>query len=250
MRRFLPYYGGKTRTAGYYPYPSYEQIVEPFAGGAGYAIKHYSRQVRLVDLDERTCAVWNYLIHVEPDELLQIPVPEETVDELAGYPQEVRWLVGWWMQPAAAGGPGTKWTPWSAARKGGADVWSEAIKQRLASQVIRIRHWTVEHASYDTIEPEPATWFVDPPYQIKGRHYRRGTFGIDYPALAKWCLSLPGQVIVCENEGANWLPFHPLYRSQATQGTGGLKEKHYSREAVCLINDGVVDEDASALTLF
>ena len=33
---------------------------------------------------------------------------------------------------------------------------------------------------------------------------------IDYSALADWCHSRKGQVIVCENEGADWLPFERL----------------------------------------
>ena len=30
---------------------------------------------------------------------------------------------------------------------------------------------------------------------------------IDYARLADWCRALPGTVDVCENVGADWLPF-------------------------------------------
>lgn len=52
-----------------------------------------------------------------------------------------------------------------------------------------------------------ATWFVDPPYQVAGVRYRYNSTRIDFAALGDWCRSLDGQVIVCENDGADWLPF-------------------------------------------
>ncbi|MCC7542451.1 MAG: hypothetical protein IT379_39905 [Deltaproteobacteria bacterium] len=81
----------------------------------------------------------------------------------------------------------------------------------------RIKHWRAVCASYETIDTrEPATWFVDPPYEDKGRHYPHGSRGIDFDALGAWCKSLPGQVIVCENEGARWLPFRPFVASKSS----------------------------------
>jgi 16S rRNA G966 N2-methylase RsmD len=61
------------------------------------------------------------------------------------------------------------------------------------------------------------TWFIDPPYQRAGRHYRFGPDQIDYKELAAWCLSRPGQVIVCENHGADWLPFQSLSEVKTTR---------------------------------
>ena len=38
-----------------------------------------------------------------------------------------------------------------------------------------------------------------------------------YPAaLSEWCRSRRGQVMVCENEGARWLPFRPFRSIQST----------------------------------
>lgn len=34
-----------------------------------------------------------------------------------------------------------------------------------------------------------------------------------------WCKDRRGQVIVCENAGATWLPFEPLATIKATRGT-------------------------------
>jgi hypothetical protein len=33
---------------------------------------------------------------------------------------------------------------------------------------------------------------------------------LDYAALAKWCRERKGQKIVCEQDGATWLPFEHL----------------------------------------
>jgi 16S rRNA G966 N2-methylase RsmD len=86
-----------------------------------------------------------------------------------------------------------------------------------------------DYAAACTIS-EPATWFIDPPYQKAGRHYRFGPDQIDYDELATWCLSRPGQVIVCENEGADWLPFQNLSEVKTTRA--GRR----SREVVWLSN--------------
>ena len=215
LRRFIPVYGGKRSIAHLYPEPAHNTIIEPFAGGAGYSLEYPDRRVLLYDLDERICGVWDYLIHATPEEILRIPAAvRDTETDLAGYGQEARWLVGWWLQPAASGGPGRRGYSWGDQHAGRSDVWGEKCRARLAAQAPAIRHWRIFHASYESIgAPEawsPSTWFVDPPYQAMGVHYREGARKLDFEALGAWCRSLPGQVIVCENEGADWLPFLPL----------------------------------------
>ena len=51
----------------------------------------------------------------------------------------------------------------------------------------------------------------------------------DYEALADWCRSRRGQVIVCENVGADWLPFEPFITIKANESKSGGK---VSREAI------------------
>lgn len=82
---------------------------------------------------------------------------------------------------------------------------------RIASQLDAIRHWRVIEADYAATEGVGiATWFIDPPYDGAGSHYVHGCDAIDYEALGRFCRSRQGQVIVCENEGARWLPFEHL----------------------------------------
>lgn len=47
-----------------------------------------------------------------------------------------------------------------------------------------------------------------------------GSSTIDYKVLGEWVLSLPGQVIVCEGDGADWLPFKLFRRGSLKTGHG------------------------------
>jgi len=52
---------------------------------------------------------------------------------------------------------------------------------------------------------------------------------VDYERLASWCRTRKGQTIVCENEGATWLPFEPFLVTKANESKTGGKR---SREAI------------------
>lgn len=96
--------------------------------------------------------------------------------------------------------------------------WGPRVRETIASQLGAIRHWQIREGSYQTLVVDgAATWFVDPPYRVAGVHYRCGSSAIDYPALAAWCRSRAGQVIVCEAAGADWLPFEQLGAVKTTR---------------------------------
>lgn len=160
---FFCYFGGKWRAAKKYPIPQHERVIEPFAGGAGYALNHFNHQVVLYEIDPTIYGLWDYLIKVKPAEILALPSKVEHVDEVTG-PAAARALVGFWLNK---GGTSPKKTPSVWARSGirPNSFWGQTIKERIASQVDRIKHWTVKNVSYTTAENERATWFVDPPYQ-------------------------------------------------------------------------------------
>lgn len=98
------------------------------------------------------------------------------------------------------------------------------IRERIATQVPFIRHWEVRHCSYADIDVGLATWFVDPPYQDAGKYYHHGSQALDFEHLGQWCQSREGQVMVCENEGATWLPFRPLAETKSTLSDKRSKE--------------------------
>ena len=92
-------------------------------------------------------------------------------------------------------------------------------KNRIAKDLHKIRHWDIRCGDYRDAQNEECTWFIDPPYLFGGEYYRLGNKNIDYSELAEWCKSRLGQVIVCENTKANWLPFTPLKSMHGSKHT-------------------------------
>jgi site-specific DNA-adenine methylase len=223
MRPFFSFSGSKWRVAPHYPKPVYP-IVEPFAGSCGYALRYPEHEVRLYDVDPTICGVWDYLIHVRPEEIRRPPLVFSHINELVLCP-EAKALIGFWLnkgtvQPSKSP---SKWMRDYQATQPGCTYWSEAVVERIATQVESIRHWKIEQASYAEIPDQgPATWFIDPPYELAGKAYR--FHEIDYPDLANWCRSRTGQVIVCENAGAQWLPFRQFRTIKAFEGPRGGKK--------------------------
>lgn len=212
LRTFFGYYGSKWTIAGkHYPAPRHGTIVEPFAGSAGYSLRYPDRKVILFEIDPVIAEVWRYLIHVKPEEILSIPDigPGETVDDLQ-VSQEAKWLAGLWLN-ACASMPRKSPSVWMRSGSRPNSYWGERVRIRIASQVGSIRHWEIHNQSYSSCPNlRLATWFVDPPYEAAGKHYRFGSKGICYRELGEWCTSRHGQVIVCEASGATWLPFRDL----------------------------------------
>lgn len=209
LKPFWRYYGGKWRAAPHYPKPEYQTIVEPFAGAAGYSLRYPHHNVILVEKYPIVAAIWRYLIAVTPAEILATPTVEHVDDLPAGTPQEARWLVGFHMNagtvhPCKRLSAGRK-----KLRSMGrvSEGWTDATKQRIATQVERIRHWQIIEGDYTMAPAVEATWFIDPPYNNRaGSYYVENK--INYDQLAFWCEHcILGQRIVCENEGASWLPF-------------------------------------------
>lgn len=214
MTRLAPfwrYYGGKFRAAPKYPTPLHRMIIEPFAGAAGYSLRYHDRDVVLVEKYPAIAGIWKYLIGVSESEILSIPDVED-VDALPSWvPQEARWLVGFSMNDAAATPRRRLSSGKKALREMGRSYegWCEARKEVIASQLHMIRHWRVIEGDFSDAPDVCATWFVDPPYQVAGTHYKFTLSDADYRRLSSWCMQRYGQVIVCENVGATWLPFEP-----------------------------------------
>jgi hypothetical protein len=222
MRPFFSFFGSKYRVAPHYPQPTYGTIIEPFAGSAGYSLRYPDRQVKLYDADPVICRVWDYLIHVSSEEVRRLPVLFDHVDEINA-PQEAKWLIGFWLNKGTVHPSKTasKWMRDYQFKQPGV-YWGERIRERIASQVGSIRHWTMLQASYSEIPDQEATWFIDPPYEVAGRAYR--FHDINYSELGEWCQTRSGQIIVCENSGADWLPFRPFRTIKGLEGKRGGKK--------------------------
>jgi 16S rRNA G966 N2-methylase RsmD len=86
----------------------------------------------------------------------------------------------------------------------------------IAKNLFKIRHWNIKLDSYENIENENVTWFIDPPYMFGGEHYKQSNKNLDFKQLGEWCKSRNGQSIVCENSKADWLDFKPIIKMQGT----------------------------------
>ncbi len=149
--------------------------------------------------------------------ILSLPLlkPDEKISDL-DIPQEHKWLIGFWVHGATYS-PCNRLSKWGRQElhKNPAGFWSPKCRERLARTADLISHWKIIHGDYKDAPDIEATWFIDPPYQVMGKHYPDSD--IDYQHLSNWCLNRRGQVIVCEGEGADWLPFKHLYEHSGSQ---------------------------------
>jgi site-specific DNA-adenine methylase len=211
-QRVLSYYGSKYRLGRYYPAPTHDVIIEAFAGGAGYALHHYNKQIHLYDLNPKVVGVWDYVIKANPDEIRALPLlePDQRVIDLKIH-DEAKWLIGWWVNTASPT-PLQTLNPWAIKQQSNdpSSTWTPIRREYIAQTSAQIKHWKVTCASYQEIPNMKATWFIDPPYECRaGRRYP--FHKIEFDHLAEWCKSRNGQVMVCENNNSKrWLPFQPF----------------------------------------
>jgi len=203
------YYGRKLKVVRFYPAPIYDTIIEPFCGSAVYSLfqNNWEKNIILVDKYDVIIRIWKYLQSASSDDILKLPNVKNgeeliKVDGFTQLLQEEKWLIGF----SVNGGSGM---PKNVA--GVFNSWHRD-KKYIAENLYKIRHWTIKCDDYKNIENIKATWFIDPPYQCAGKYYKHKI--IDYDFLSKWCKCRNGQVIVCENSTANWLPFISLKEMQ------------------------------------
>lgn len=211
------YYGAKHTTAGHYPPPQYGIVIEPFAGAAGYGMHHLLRgnisRLVLVEKDPRVAALWRRLLDMTPEEAAALPIPEAGDDTSDFFV----------MTTATSNGVAVS-RRMTVTKRMPKLVKSQRDRVVAALPIIAGKVEVIE-GSYETAPLVEATWFVDPPYQPhldketsagtscpQGQGYAKGcrASDLDFTALAAWCRSLPGQVLVVEQQGADWLPFMPL----------------------------------------
>jgi site-specific DNA-adenine methylase len=211
------YYGSKHGLSRYYPKPWGGVIIEPFAGAAGYSCRWATPhdKVILTDAAPEVIALWHelrdggipFLDHLESQLVPGERVTHPILSMIAGG------TVG-----RMKGTVQTKVTGYVI------DHWP-AIRRRMERVLPLMQNWDITCDTYDSIPNQRGTWFIDPPYQQRDGHRAGSRYllkhnTIDYEALADWCRSRKGQVIVCEQGTADWLPFRPLRRQRANQQKG------------------------------
>lgn len=200
--------------ARHYPAPRLDLIIEPFAGGAGYSMLHLQRSRRsraiLVEKDPRVVELWTRLLGMTCDQVRAIPVPrvgDDTDD--------------FFVMTASTSNGVARSRRMKVSHRMPALV--EMMKRRAIRLLPIVRDRVeVVLGDYTSAPDVEACWFVDPPYQPhaskrtsaqtgspQGMGYAPGcdSSALDFPALCRWCMQRAGQVLVVEQEGADWLPF-------------------------------------------
>lgn len=211
------YYGSKANVVDLYPKPKHGKVIEPFAGSARYSLKYFENDVLLVDKYEVIVKIWKWLQLCSEKDVLSLPrrlMPGQTLNDFTFDCEEAKLLMGFLIKKAIER-PCIKPTEWVTVQRPNFTNYS---LQRIAKNLFKIKHWEIRHGSYDEIENQTATWFVDPPYQFGGHAYVMSNKKINFSELGEWCKSRNGQVIVCETMKAEWMDFKPLVQQRGSKG--------------------------------
>lgn len=209
------YYGSKTNLVHLYPKPVHDKVIEPFAGTARYALRHFEKDVLLVDKYHVITDIWKWLQKCSENDIKSMPrfKKGENINEHTYDCPEQRYLIGF-LVCFGATTPRHVASPRLRERPG---AMNHTIKS-IASQLWKIRHWKIENKSYEEIPNEKASWFMDPPYEFGGHAYKESNKKIDFVSLAGWARQREGQVIVCENTRATWMDFKPMAKQNVLSG--------------------------------
>lgn len=207
MKPFFSYFGSKYKLSKEYGEPRHDLVIEPFAGSAAYSVFWEPKQVILIDKSPVIVSIWNYLINASEKEIMDLPTEFDVIADL-GLEWGAENLIGFWAAKGKVT-PARRKSKWGKQYANSKDckVWGEPVKERLAAQLPKIKHWKCFEGHYNSFfNNKTAHWFIDPPYLVAGKRYPHKVD--DYSALAEWARQRKGFVQVCENEGADYLPFH------------------------------------------
>ena len=211
----FPYFGSKGRIGHLYPAPTWGRVFEPFCGSARYSLLHRDRDVWINDIDPLIYRIWRYIQQASVSDIKALPVLKagESLDRYPSLSVEERALVGFVLGYGQVS-PRVTCTDWADHKQR-----CLLLKRQILENLEYVRDWKITNLHYADLPDEDGTWFIDPPYQHAKSRYRYNCVA-DYDRLAAWCRSRQGQVIVCEGDGADWLPFHPFAVQQV--GTGKM----------------------------
>ena len=215
------YYGRKKQLSRYYPTANYGTIIEPFAGAAAYSCygNNWQKNVILIEKDEQVAAIWQWLIHsATSEEILAMPdlqIGEKTSNFLHIIHAVTKMAFHYKTIKTTA----------VLARN-----W-EISKRMMAKNLHKVKHWTIICGDYHDAPDIEATWFIDPPYRLDpGMGYKYGSDRMDYPELAGWIAQRKGDVIACEGEYGDYLPFRPLITLKGVAGKRSQEKLFYRTE--------------------
>lgn len=223
-------YGSKHTGSKHHPAPlPGSTIYEPFAGSAGYSLRHYKHNVVLWDINPRVQELWCWLIYkATSQDVLDIPLnlPEGTDIREIGLSWGQQLLLRHWQRTNNIS------ECWTISKWGSLPgQFSSNTRDRVADEVNAIKHWKFRKPEWT----EQGTWYCDSPYLY---NYQYGVKNFDYAAYAANVSRIPaGSLIiaceaVCPKTGKvpDYLPFTPSH-SQVTSRRKKT-ENHHSKELV------------------
>jgi len=223
------YYGSKSKIIKKYPKPIYDIIKEPFAGSARYALEYFEHDIILIDKFPIIVKIWKFLQQASPKDIMSLPSmkPGETTDNYNFDCIEAKWLMGFIVQQGVNAPRKTVSKVFGSGRM---EVLIERDKKRIADNLYKIKHWQIILGDYNCTSNQKATWFIDPPYQFGGEYYHSSVNNshLDYNELKEWCTYRNGQVMVCENDKADWMDFK--YLSDLSGSKNKTKEVMWYKE--------------------
>ncbi len=212
-------FGSKWLSSKTLPPPEKALICEPFAGGAGYSLRHCHKKASLFETDLNVYGLWDWLIKRATQQLiLDIPVgvPAGTDIRTLGLSDGQSLLLKHWQR---TNNVGNCWTISGWGHLPG--QWTANTRARIAEEFQAVKHWDVRSSSgVRVIEAQvedcditssDVTWFIDPPYEYNYKYRMR--YPINYHRMGRNIRQLKGQIIVCEalhpksGQYPKWLPF-------------------------------------------
>ncbi len=215
------YYGRKKQIAKYYPLPSYDTVIEPFAGSAAYSMykDNWKKNVILIEKDKKVYDIWKWLIE-DATEADILNLPELKVgDKSSEFLHIVHAATKMAFHFKTIKVTSVLERNWEISRR----IFSENL--------YKIKHWQIINDDYTSAPDIEATWFIDPPYKgDAGLGYRHSSKLLNYEDLAKWIVDRKGEVICCEGKEGDYLPFKPLVDLKGVAGKVNKEMIYYRND--------------------
>lgn len=205
------WFGSKWLASRLYPTPEYATIYEPFAGSAGYSLRHADKKVVIWEDNNLVRELWFWLINNACSaDVLEIPLKLKEGQDIRklGLGRGQQLLLKHWQR---TNNVGNCWTisPWGT--KPG--QWTANTRARVAEQLHAVKHWRIERIGFT----KPGTYFIDPPYLYNYR-YGFSEDSFHYGDVVAGVNRIPdrSQIIVCEaacqktGRVPTYLPFKPF----------------------------------------
>lgn len=229
-------FGSKWTSSKLLPPPTGKIIVEPFAGSAGYSMRHCEHEVVLYEANLHLRTLWKWLIEDASEQAVRevpINIPQGTDIRTLGLSNGQALLLKNWQR---TNNIGNLWTTSSWGHLPG--QWTANTRARVAEEVALVKHWSISAevdglSAFTLHKGQKFTFMIDPPYQY---NYKYSSEPLDYSLLGYLVQGVEGQVLalegLCTKTGAmpEYLPFEHF----ATQVTSRRKVYNNHHSSVLL----------------